>query len=88
MGAPPCVHFYITSITIPIHPSGMTGPIPLGDAHLSQLMRASMLRSGVWWWGLEDGPFCLMDDDFPNSSLLHCFLALTVFTIYLQFRRN
>lgn len=43
----PRVHLPITSIEILIHPSGLTGMVPLGDAHLSTLMRAPLHRNGV-----------------------------------------
>lgn len=74
---PPCVHLPITSIQILIHPSGLTGPVPLGDAHLSPLMRAPLLRKREGVGGLggiergrrgscgmrgPDSPFPVMDD--------------------------
>lgn len=42
----PCVHLPIDFTKILIHPSGLTGDIPVGDAHLSPLMRAPSLMKG------------------------------------------
>lgn len=43
---PPRVHLSVASIEILSQPSGLIGPVPLGDAHLSPLMRATPLRKG------------------------------------------
>lgn len=43
----PHVYLPVASIETLIHPSGLTGAVPLGDAHLSPLMRAPSLMKGT-----------------------------------------
>lgn len=43
----PHVHLPAASIETLIHPSGLTGAVPLGDAYLSPLMRTLSLRKGA-----------------------------------------
>lgn len=51
----PYVHLPAVYIQTLIHPSGLTGAVPLGDAHLSPLMRAPSLMQAAGVWATERG---------------------------------